>query len=175
MILHRSLLVLAFAIFTSVPTQAEELTGTNDAKAAKPSGYELKKRSRFGMSADARAPFWPIGWVKPKNGGGSSNQAAPEAPAQRFLIEPHHFTVTSVLSGNPALATINGRAFGEGEPLPVVAGNERVRVVVRAIRDGGVTLQQDDHSIFVPLRRVGIVARPADAPAITPEFTIKIQ
>ena len=42
--------------------------------------YELKKRSAFeNVSQNARAPFWPIGWVKRVASSGSQAQA-PAAP-----------------------------------------------------------------------------------------------
>lgn len=145
----------------------------------KPERYELKNRSSFGIAKNARAPFWPIGWVKPKAGivkpVVARNEPVVAEVDNRFLIEARHFNVTSVLTGNPPLATINGRSFGEGEVLPVVAGNARIRVVVRSIRDGGVALQQDEHVVFVPLQRPKYSPREPAAQTEPQGFTIKIE
>lgn len=139
---------------------------------AKSEPYQPKNKSAFGVKAGTRVPFWPIGWSKDKQ---SAAPVAPVAPPPKaFLIEPHHFTVTSVLLAHPPLATINGRAFGEGEFLPVQAAGQPLKVVVKAIRDGGVWLDQSGHQIFVPLRRQGIPPKSND-PAVGPaEFKINI-
>lgn len=135
--------------------------------------YELKNRSNFRIDADSRAPFWPIGWKKPKvSAGGVVEAVAVEAPRVELL--PGHFTVTSILSGNPPLAMINGRSFEEGELLPVVFGNERLRVVVRAIREGVVVLEHEGHQIVVPIHRAELAPKQAERKAQAAEFTIKI-
>jgi hypothetical protein len=64
----------------------------------------------------------------------------------------------------------------EGEFLPVQVGGQPVRVVVKAIRDGGVWLDQSGHQIYVPMRRQQLNPHaPADSPEAAPEFTIKIE
>ena len=134
--------------------------------------FELKNRSSFGIKAGTRAPFWPIGWSKDK-----VVVVTPGKPAAKaFQIQPSHFTVTSVLLAHPPLATINGRAFGEGEFLPVQVEGQPVKVVVKAIRDGGVWLDQSGYQIFVPMRRQELAPRvPTEVKAAAPEFTIKIE
>ena len=139
---------------------------------AKVAPYELKNRSSFTIKAGTRPPFWPIGWTKDQRP--VITQGTPVA-AKAFLIQPSHFKVSSILLSNPPLATINGRAFGEGEYLPVEAGGQPVRVVVKAIRDGGVWLDQSGHQIFVQIPRaeVGII-RPADEKPVSDSFKIQI-
>ncbi len=140
--------------------------------------YELKNRSKFTLNKEARAPFWPIGWVKSK----STDPYQPRvtkngvlAAQKKFEILPQHFSVTSVLVGKPALATINGRSFAEGEVLPVIAGNERLRVVLKAVRDGGVWLEHGATQIYVPIHRVEVDStRPVEQPTQSSEFAIRI-
>lgn len=135
--------------------------------------FELKNRSSFGIQRDARVPFWPIGWSKEKK----QQVVIPgQVAAKAFQIQPSHFTVTSVMLSHPPLATINGRAFGEGEFLPVEAGGQPVKVVVKAIRDGGVWLDQSGHQVFVPMRRQELAPRQdPTVQQVAPEFTIKIE
>ena len=134
--------------------------------------YDLKSRSNFRIDADARAPFWPIGWKKPK--AASAGAATAVAETSGIKLEAGNFTVSSILLGNPPLATINGRAFEEGELLPVVYGKERLRVVVRAIRDGVVWLEHEGTQIMVPLNRPELGPKRSEQKAQAPEFTIRI-
>ena len=160
----------AFAVDTAPPTPPAP-------PAAKVEPYELKNRSTFTVERETRAPFWPIGWEKPKNADAAQPRVTPTGvvvAVQKFEIQPQHFNVTSVLIGRPSLATINGRSFAEGELLPVIAGKDRLRVVVKAIRDGGVWLEHDAHQIYVPLRRKEIEARPVDPQPASSDFSIKI-
>ena len=142
------------------------------AEAEKAKGYELKNRSSFHIEGDARIPFWPIGFQRPKIK--SDGTLAPVVKASKIQLEPEHFSVTSILLGNPALATINGRSFEEGELLPVIYGTERLRVVVRAIRDGGVTLEYEGQHILVPMRRPELGQKHSQQKAEAVEFLIKI-
>src|SRR5215212_3933923 len=76
--------------------------------------YQLKSRSSFTpVSEDARAPFWPIGWVKRTKGVAVTATRTGPAPS----LDEKHFKVSSILLGNPSLAVINGRAYSEGEFL----------------------------------------------------------
>lgn len=134
---------------------------------AEPETYSLKNRSSFSISLDGRVPFWPIGWQRPKEGEPvrpvQTAKAAVEAP--RIQLSAESFNVSSVLLGNPSLATINGRSFEEGEYLPVRAGDQRLRVQVRAIREQGVWLQLDNNPpVLIPLRRDEIRAKTAPTP-----------
>jgi len=116
------------------------------------SGYQLKNRSSFSAERLARAPFWPIGHVKSAGG-------APVINAPRGRFEPEMFSVTSIVLGNPSLAIINGRAYGEGEFLRVggrraTTVDPRQRVRVTQITDGKISLQSGEgQTITVPLRR----------------------
>jgi hypothetical protein len=158
------LTIAAAAAVLSLTARAESETAT---------GYELKNRSSFKVDADARIPFWPIGFQRPKlKADGTIAKAT--VVATGIQLEPGHFSVTSILSGNPALATINGHSFEEGELLPVVYGNERLRVVIRAIREGGVTLEYDGQQIFVPMKRPELGSKRAQQKADAAEFSIKI-
>ena len=139
-----ALALLATGFGFHAAARAEEAAA--DVKTA---GFKLKNRSAFTQTEDSRAPFWPIGWNKDQK-----PVAIASAPVSKaFLIQPNHFRLTSILLSNPPLATINGRAFGEGEFLPVEVGGQPVKVVVSAIRDGGVWLDQSGHQIFVPILR----------------------
>ena len=145
-----------------------------DAHAApeKTKPYELKNRSTFTGGEDSRIPFWPIGFQRPGKAGGTV--AATVAVAPKIQLEARHFNVTSILLGNPALATINGRSFGEGEILPVVFGTERLRVVVNRIGDGMVTLGYEGLEIQVPMRRAELGVKQAQMQSKQPEFIIQI-
>jgi hypothetical protein len=135
--------------------------------------YELKNRSTFSINRETRAPFWPVGWRKEL---AVRAQTVNVPAAKAFEIQPHHFKVTSVLLGNPPVAIINGRGFGEGELLPVVVGDLPVQVVIRQIRDGGVWLEQGTHRVFVPLKREALPPRPNAGPEESKEqFKIQIQ
>lgn len=148
------------------------LCGAAHAESEKLKPYELKNRSSFRTDADARIPFWPIGWKRPVMKADGTTDAPRKAT--KFEIEPDSFSVTSVLLGNPALATINGRSFEEGEILPVMHGTERLRVVLRAIRDGGITLEYEGQQILVPMKRPEIGSKRAQQKAEPAEFMIKI-
>ena len=138
----------------------------------KPPAYELKNRSTFAIDRNARAPFWPIGWRK-------DSAVAPQTTkvvVRSFQIQAEHFSVTSILSGTPPVAIINGRGFGEGEPLPVVVGDLPVQVIVRQIRDGGVWLEQGTHRVFVPLKREKLTPKGnSDVESTKEQFKIQIQ
>lgn len=130
--------------------------------AAKTEPYALKNRSIFTLATETRAPFWPIGWVRPKDGA-PKEKGGPAGPViQQIQLTAESFSLTSVLLGNPSLATINGRSFEEGEFIPVVAGEQRLRVQVRAIREQGVWLQLDKQNpVLVPMPRGEMRAKPA--------------
>lgn len=104
---------------------------------------ELKRKSSFD-AADARDPFWPIGWKKPgpKIGGGG--------PA----LAPEAFSLTSVTvgSGNH-FAILNGKIMQEGQQFGLQIGNQIYQVTLRAIEDGRVIVVYQDSEIVVPLRR----------------------
>ena len=118
-------------------------------------GYTPKKRSVFAIPDSSRAPFWPIGWTPQK--------AAPVAAAPKVTLDGEMFSVTSILLGNPSMAVINGRAYGEGGALRMPRGAKAdapraalpagVRITVQRILDGRVVLSADQQTVTVPLRR----------------------
>lgn len=125
--------------------------------------YQPKNRSSFTASKVSRAPFWPIGYAKIDR-----NVQAPVAPVKVTKLDAEMFAVTSILLGNPSLAVINGRAYGEGEylrlPKPSAAGpkvatktatlDPTLRIRIARITDGAVSLQSADGQVIsVPLRR----------------------
>ena len=138
-----------------------------------PPPYQLKNKSSFAVDPTRRAPFWPIGWTKTA----TVAKVGPVVAKPAFQIQPNHFRVTTILLSHPPLATINDRAFGEGDLLPVVVAGTPVRVVVKAIRDGGVWLDQSGHQIFVPIKREIIPNRmpTQETKSATPEFQIRIE
>ena len=161
-------------LFVSLAGSALVLSATLHAEAVQsPSGrYDLKNRSNFRIDTDARAPFWPIGWKKPKTTSAGTTTTVTETSG--IKLEAGNFTLTSILLGNPPLATINGHSFEEGELLPVICGKERLRVVVRAIRDGAVWLEHDGQQIMVPLHRPELGPKRSEQKAQAQEFVIKI-
>ena len=160
-------------LFLTIAGAALVFSAPARAESEKTKGYELKNRSSFHTEADARIPFWPIGFVRPKIKADGTT-TAPVVVASKIQLEPGQFSVTSILLGNPALATINGHSFEEGELLPVTYGTERLRVVVRAIRDGGVTLEYEGQHILVPMKRPELGQKQSQQKASATEFMIKL-
>ena len=125
---------------------------------AKPQAYALKNKSTFAADDNCRPPFWPIGWVKRVKGGTAVAQVpTAKAPA----IDASQFKVTSILLGSPALAVVNGRAYGEGEYLKQARGSaaNAPRIRVQQIADGQVVLQYQEQSITVAFQRPEIAKR----------------
>jgi hypothetical protein len=120
---------------------------TTEVASPTPPKYELKKRSAFNLPETTRPPFWPIGWVKKNT---TTAIAAPSGP--RVTLDEKSFAVSSILTGNPSLAVINGRSYTEGEYLRSKAkGQPRIRVL--RIYDGFVQLQCEDQIVSPKLRR----------------------
>jgi len=151
---------------------AAEIHAESAPDQAAPGRYELKNRSVFRADADARIPFWPIGWKRPKAKADGTPAVAVDEPTVK--LQPQSFNISSILLGNPALVTINGRSFSEGEVLPVIYGSQRLRVVVRSIRDGGVWLDHDGQPTFIPMRRPELNGKSPQQKAEPVEFAIKI-
>ena len=113
------------------------------AAAPKVSGkeYVLAKTSSFNApSADARNPFWPIGWTP-----GPAVTAATAAPVYSVKAEDFVLTTTSV--DYPPLAIINHRSYSVGESIPAAGGADTVKV--KAIQDGVVLLDHHGREIRV--------------------------
>ena len=43
----------------------------------------------------------------------------------RYVLDEKNFAVTSILTGNPSLAVINGRSYAEGDVLRMPKGQRR--------------------------------------------------
>jgi hypothetical protein len=162
--LNQSLLtLLAPALLLNASAADESL----DPKAPPLGKYEVKVQSSFRVDESTRPPFWPIGFVKR-----AATTAQPQAEqVVRTALTPESFAVTSVLLGNPSLAVINGRAYGEGETIRTPKGAAAkgvkpapgLRVQVAKILDGRVVLQSTDgQSIEVALRRGQLPERKAE-------------
>jgi hypothetical protein len=134
--------------------------------------YELKNKSTFAAAdPNARAPFWPIGWVKRKPGI-VQQSVAPSVP--KVLIDEKAFKVTSILIGSgttPSLAVINGRAYSEGEFLRMPKGGPtpQVRIRVQRINDGSVALQNADQTMIAPLMRPELSERKSEELLLDPD------
>ena len=110
--------------------------------------YQLKNRSSFNLPETSRPPFWPIGWVKRS---ATAPVHLPSGPT--FVLDEKNFAVTSILTGNPSLAVINGRSYTEGETIRLPKGSGGVKIRVVRIYDGFVQLQLDDQLVSPKLRR----------------------
>lgn len=102
-------------------------------------------RSTYQAPAE-RTPFWPIGWA-PQN-----PDLAPvivKSDTDTTFFVPERFALTSISIDRTTLALINGRAYGEGDLVPI---NERFSAEVIAIRDGQVKLRFRDKTIAIGLK-----------------------
>ena len=126
------------AVLTGAP-----LLVADEAKPVPAPPFELKNKSTFAVPRNVRAPFIPIGWVKPEG---------PKSVNQKVTLDESAFRVTSILLGNPSLAVINGRSYEEGQYLRLPRGST-LRIRVFRIGDGQVWLQYEDKSFAVPLKR----------------------
>ena len=178
---HRHLLTFAGCLLCAAALHAGDTAPEKAEPALEP--YQLKNRSSFSCaSEDARAPFWPIGWVQRK---GTSSVAASAVTAKTVLDEKS-FRVTSILLGSgatPSLAVINGRAYSEGEFLkmpratagtaPAAAGTTAVpaaaRIRVQRISDGSVILQREDQTVTVAMQREELSQKKMDEPLLDEE------
>jgi hypothetical protein len=168
------LFIVTVVAFAPILTAAEP--GPNADAKPEVVPYQLKKRSVFNLNANARAPFWPIGWVHRES-------SSPELqPGARFVLDEKNFSVTSILMGPPAIAVINGRAYEEGQFLrqprasaagtpasPVATGANQPRVRVHRIADGQVSLAYDTQIIGIPLRRPELNERKASEELLNEE------
>ena len=135
--------------------------------------YQLKNKSQFGtVDPSARAPFWPIGWVKPRPGSVTTN--ANVQIASRVQLDANAFRVTSILLGSgstPSLAVINGRAYSEGEFLRMPKGGAtpQPRIRVQRINDGNVILQNADQTLVASLVRPELSNKKAEDLILDPD------
>lgn len=104
----------------------------------------LKHKSSFD-AAEARDPFWPIGWKRP--GPKSPTVGGPN-------LSPDSFSLTSVTMGAGAhFVILNGKIVQEGQQFSLQFGSQIYQVTLRSIEDGQVILACQDSEIVVPLRR----------------------
>ena len=116
---------------------------------APPAKYELKNRSAFKAADTARPPFWPVGWQKQARDTGPVAAPVPQGAEPKVEM----FTLTSISLGNPSLAVINGRIYGEGDIIKLPKGSAPLRIIVNRIADGTVVLQYLQKTLTIPLRR----------------------
>jgi hypothetical protein len=169
-----SLLAVAVGASAKTPPAAAPAPAEAPAPAApeapKVEPYVLKNLSSFTLPADTRPPFWPIGWQKRGPTQPIARVAVPVAPGKNVQLSADHFTLSAILTaqpGQPALATINGRSFQQGDVLSVVLAGQKLKITLRAIQDGGVYLDRDGTPFFVPLRRPGeVILRPPANPDV---------
>jgi hypothetical protein len=170
------ILALAATLLPLSAVHATEADATKD----EPAPYKLKRRSSFTPpTADARAPFWPIGWVPKKTMIAATPAAQAAAPTP--LLDEKAFRVTSILLGAgtaPSLAVINGRAYGEGEFLktpgsPAANGKQGApavaRIRVQRIGDGSVVLQCANQTITISMQRQELALRKVQEEQLIPE------
>lgn len=155
------ILTLTAIVISAAVVRAEDAAPASTTATVKP--YQLQRKSAFTATGeDQRAPFWPIGWVKPKAG----PVAKADVPAgPRVTLDEASFKVSSILLGSPSLAIINGRTYSEGEFLrqPRATGGAATvatsaipagaRIRVYRIDDGGVVLQHQEQLLNVALKR----------------------
>ncbi len=133
-------------------------TANPEPKAAR---YEAKTKSVFDIDEQTRPPFWPIGWVK------SDGPVVVAKHGPRFKLDEKDFTLSSILTGPPALAVINQRAYEEGQFLRVpratvqALGNVVPLIRVHRIVDGQVWLSYENEIVSIKLKR----GRLKDGPA----------
>src|SRR5690242_18034590 len=123
--------LLLAACLTSLILPAAHAGGSPPAAAAEPT-IELKEKSSFDASPDARDPFWPIGWKKP-----GPKTSSEDGPA----LVPESFALTSVTMGNgPHFAILNEKIMQEGQQFGLALGKQIYQVTLRTIEDGRVIL-----------------------------------
>jgi hypothetical protein len=111
---------------------------------SKPPAIELTHKSSFDAT-DARNPFWPIGWKKPRTKNPNGEAGA---------ITPDSFALTSVTMGTgPHFAILNGKIIQEGQQFGLQLGTQIFQVTLRSIEDGRVILTYQDSEVVVLLRR----------------------
>jgi hypothetical protein len=154
----------AFAQGTApaAPAPAAAAPAAASAEAAKPAiePYVLKNKSSVSIPAGTRPPYWPIGW-RPDSG-----PAPTQAP--KAQVDEDYFKVTSILLGNPTLALINGRSYGEGQFIRMPKGSPMKPRVYR-ISDGEVIIQVDQQLIHAPLKRGTLNDKPAELEMLNSE------
>jgi hypothetical protein len=163
----RTILIASAAALTFHALRAAEPAAAKPAfraeSAAASTKFALKNKSTFTLSAEQRAPFWPIGWTKRA----VSTTQVKDMP--KVTLDESAFQVTSILVGEQSLAVINGRAYSEGEFLRLPKGSQPIRIRVQRISDGSVTLQYGEQMLMVGLRRPELVEKPPETALLNDE------
>ena len=132
--------LLAGTVLAAGLSEASAQTTTAPAKSSGKE-YVLTKTSAFNPpAADARNPFWPIGWVP-----GPAVAAAVATPV--YTVKPEDFVLTTTSVDYPPLAIINGRSYAVGDPVPAAGGADTVKV--KTIQDGVVLLDHHGRELRV--------------------------
>lgn len=113
---------------------------------------QIPQRSDFSASIQRRDPMLPIGWSAASPMQATVVNGAPVPVTTESYIRPEAFVVSSISLDKIPLSIINGRACGEGDFIPFVAGGQKIKVQVFAIRDGAVTIRYGAHQIVCPIR-----------------------
>ncbi len=133
-----ALLILIGSSLVSLAQTAEELGAA--------------KLSAFEVGTERRDPFVPIGWQRPASEPAPIVRGAPVVMTTESYLRPEAFVVSSISVDRLPLAIINGKAYGEGDSLPFVAGEKKIKLLVYSIRDGAVTLRYNDYKVTCPIR-----------------------
>ena len=126
----------------------------------------ISQRSTFDDSVEQRDPFLPIGWVRPASEPAPVFRGAPVAASIESYIRPEAFVVTSISLDRIPLSIINGKAYGEGESLPFMAGDKKITLQVYSIRDGAVVLRYNNFKVTCPIRMAQKPAVSGAAPGV---------
>ena len=147
--LDASCLLAALTLTVGLASAAAQGTAASGKASGKE--YVLTKTSSFSAPpADARNPFWPIGWTP-----GPAVAAATAAPV--YTVKAEDFTLTTTSVDYPPLAIINHRSYSVGDTLPAAGGADTVRV--KSIQDGVVVLDHHGREIRVQAS-VGLAPAP---------------
>jgi len=124
----------------------------------------VSKRSAFDVATERRDPFLPVGWPRPASEPAPVVKGAPAVVTTESYIRPEAFAVSSISLDRIPLAVINGKAYGEGDSLPFVAGDKKIKLIVYSIRDGSVTLRYNDFKVTCPIHVRQKPAEPGKKP-----------
>ena len=112
----------------------------------------VTRHSAFDDSGQRRDPFLPIGWERPASAPVRLVGGAPVAATTESYLKPEAFEVSSISLDRLPLAVINGKAYGEGESVPFLAGDKKIKLQVYSIRDGTVTLRYNEFKVTCLIR-----------------------
>jgi hypothetical protein len=130
------------------PGAAASFVAKSEAKTTKPSQGDppARKESSFTM-ANARDPFWPIGWTKPEAQDGEEASAAP-------ALTPSAFSLTSIAIGaERRFVILNRKILHEGQEFGLQVGQQIYQITLKAVQDGQVILAYQGGEVVVPLQR----------------------